>query len=308
MKYTAILIFLLVAAGTISPQPPAKSTSTAAASARSLNTPAEMTAWDTLRQGVADSDAGHRKTAIAAIGTIGPNSDAVKLVMAELKDKDTGVRQTAANTLGEMGSPEAIPALKTALDDKPEISFTAATALWNLGDPTGREIFQEVLEGARTDAPGKLHNAIKKKLSPGELALMGAQGASGALLGPASIGITAIREAVKDTKGDTGAPGRAESAAILAKDQDPYALTLLEWALGDQNWAVRLAVAKALGERGNQDTISKLSGLLNDDRHAVRYMAAASMIRLSNKSSAAAALDVGPPISTRETSSGSSQQ
>ena len=309
MKYTTILIFLVVAAGTISPQPPAPAKpANALASSRPAQTPAEMTAWDTLRQGVADDDAAHRTTAIAAVGTIGPSSDAIKLVEVGLRDKDAAVRQTAANTLGEMGSPEAIPALKTALDDKPEISFTAAKALWNLGDPTGREIFQEVLEGERTDAPGKLHNAIKKKLAPGELALMGAQGATGALLGPASIGITAIREAVKDTKGDTGAPGRAEAAGVLAKDQDAYALTLLEWALSDHNWAVRLAVAKALGDRGNQNTIPKLSALLNDDRHAVRYMAAASMIRLTDKGSTTAARNVAPAATPQQTLPGSSQQ
>lgn len=282
MKYTLIVIILFVAAGTISPQPPAKPISTAASNARAFQTPAEMTAWDTLKQGAADSDAAHRKTAIAAIGTIGPNSEAVQTVAASLQDKDSGVRQTAANTLGEMGSPEAIPALKTALDDNPEVSFTAAQALWKLGDQSGREIFQQVLEGERKDAPGKIHSAIKKKLTPGQMALMGAEGA-GSLLGPGSIAITAIHEALKDTKGDAGAPGRAEAAGILAKDQDPYALTLLEWALSDHNWAVRLAVAKDLGERGNQDTIPKLSPLLNDDRHAVRYMAAASMIKLSGK-------------------------
>lgn len=285
MKYTLILMLLFVAAGTISPQPPKQSKSVSSADAS--QTPAQMTAWDTLKKGMADGDAAHRKTAIAAIGTIGPDSQAVQLVVGALKDKDMGVRQTAANTLGEMGSSDAIPPLRTALDDKPEVSFTAAKALWNLGDRSGREIFQQVLEGERKDAPSKIHNAIKKKLSPGELTLMGAQGASGALLGPGSIAITAIREAVKDTKGDTGAPGRAEAANELAKDQDAYALTLLQWALGDQNWAVRVAVTKALGERGNQDTIPKLSALLTDAHHAVRYMAAASMIRLSDNATSA---------------------
>ena len=279
MKYTLILMLLFVAAGTISPQPPKKSNQ---ASNDASQTPAQMTAWDTLKKGMADSDAAHRKTAIAAIGTIGPDSQAVQLVVTALKDKDMGVRQTAANTLGEMGSSEAIPALQTALDDKPEVSFTAAKALWNLGDRSGREIFQEVLEGERKNAPSKIHNAIKQKLQPGQLALMGAESASGVLLGPGSIGITAIREAVKDTKGDTGAPGRAEAAMELGKDQDAYALTLLEWALGDPNWAVRVAVTKALGERGNQNSIPKLSALLTDAHHAVRYMAAASMIRLSD--------------------------
>ncbi|HYL39593.1 MAG TPA: HEAT repeat domain-containing protein [Bryobacteraceae bacterium] len=296
MKYTAIFIFLLLAAGSISPQPPTDHPAkTGAKPASRFSSAPEAAAWDTLRQGVGDNDAAHRKTALAATGTIGPMPEAVKLVEAGLQDRDMGVRQTAAATLGEMGSPDAIAALKAALDDKPEVSFTAAKALWALGDLTGREIFQQVLEGERTDAPGKLHAAIKKKLAPGQLALMGAEGASGPLLGPASISITAVREAIKDTKGDAGAPGRAESAGVLAKDQDPYALTLLEWALGDHNWAVRLAVAKALGQRGNQDTIAKLGSLLDDNRHAVRYMAAASILKLSGRASAESR---GPATST----------
>lgn len=237
-----------------------------------------------------DSDANHRKTAIAATGTIGPMPEAVELAERGLQDKDSSVRQATAATLGEMGSPDAIPSLKEALDDSPEVSFTAAKALWNLGDQSGREMFQQVIAGERTDAPGKLHGALrdaKKKLTPAQLTLMGVKEASGAFLGPASMGVTVIQEAMKETKKDAGAPGRAEAASVLAKDQDLYALTLLEWALSDKSWAVRLAVAKALGARGNQDTIPKLAPLLNDDRHAVRYMAAAAIIRLGAKGTTA---------------------
>ena len=43
--------------------------------------------------------------------------------------------------------------------------------------------------------------------------------------------------------------------------------------------------AKALGQRGNADTIPKLAELLDDDHTAVRTMAAASMIRLSSRGS-----------------------
>src|SRR5262249_16941554 len=101
--------------------------------------------------------------------------------------------------------------------------------------------------------------------------------ATGTFLGPASMGITVAQEALKDA----GVPGRTAAAEILGKDPDPYALTLLEWALGDKSWAVRAAVAKALGNRGNRDTIPKLRPLLTDDRHAVRYLAAASIVKLS---------------------------
>jgi len=286
MKYGSLIAFLFLGVASLSPQPPdaAGQTQVTVAEAASLSeTPSETAAWAALQQGLADSDAHHRKTAIAAAGTIGNESNAVKLVADKLQDKDSDVRQAAALTLGEMKSPAAIPYLKAALEDTPEISFTAAKALWVLGDPSGREIFQEVLEGERKDAPSTLHAAIKKKFTPGQMALMGAEGVTGALFGPASIGITAVKEAVQDTKGDSGAPGRAESAGVLAQDQDPYALTLLEWALQDRNWAVRLAVAKALGQRGNTGTIPKLMPLLTDERHAVRYMAAATIVRLSEK-------------------------
>jgi HEAT repeat protein len=220
------------------------------------------------------------------MGAMGPIPEGVQMVGGVLQDKDVLVRQAAAASLGQMGSKEAIPALKAALDDSAEVSFTAAKSLWELGDvEDSREIFQQVIEGERKDAPGKLQSAkreAKRKLRPAELALMGTKEAAG-LLGPASIGVTAIEEAVKESKKDSGAPGRVIAAGMLAKDPDPYALTLLEWAVADDNSSVRVAVAKALGDRGTQQSIPKLMPLLKDDRHAVRYMAAASIIKLSRK-------------------------
>jgi len=252
-----------------------------------LSNPYARVAWITLNQGVDDSDTVHRKQAIEAAGTVGATPEAVRLVAKGLQDKEVLNRQAAAATLGQMGSQDAIPYLKNALEDKPEVAFTAAKALWNLGDTTGRTIFQEVLQGERPDGPTKMQKVMKdakKKLRPDQLALMGVSEAAG-ILGPAGIGVQAVTQAIKEAKGiSDGIPGRALAAEILGKDSDPYALTVLEWSLGDDNWAVRVAVCKALGERGNNSTIAKLQPLLNDDHHAVRYMAAASMVKLSLKS------------------------
>jgi HEAT repeat protein len=245
----------------------------------------DVTAWEILGQGLDDGEVEHRKRAIAALGTIGPATKAVQMVEKGLQDKDTLVRQTAAASLGQMNAKEAIPYLRAAFDDGPEVSFTAAKALWNLGDLSAREIFQQVIEGERKNTPGKMRGAmreVKRKLRPAQLALMGAKEAAG-VFGPASMGIGAIEEVMKESKKDSGAPGRTVAAGILAKDPDPYALTLLEWALGDNSSAVRVAMAKALGDHGNQDTIPKLAPLLKDDRHAVRYMAAAAIIKLKLK-------------------------
>jgi len=248
---------------------------------------AEGEAWDVLVKGVDENDAAHRKAAIAATGTIGPMKAAVEMVERGLQDKDVQVRQIAAATLGEMGAREAISNLKKALDDSPEVSFTAAKALWSLGDKeSSRDILQAVLVGQRKDGPSKLRGAMrsaKKTMTPGQLALMGSKEASGAFLGPASIGITAMQKALKETKTGSGAAGRSIAAELISKDNDPYSLTLLEWAVGNSNWAVRLSVAKSLGECGNEGTIAKLEPLLSDEQRSVRYMAAASIVKLSQK-------------------------
>ncbi|MCU1334996.1 MAG: lyase domain protein repeat-containing protein [Bryobacterales bacterium] len=251
--------------------------------------PDTATPWETLTKGIQDGDPEHRQKAVSAVGTIGAVPEAVQLVAQALHDKNTLVRQKAAATLGEMGSPEAIPYLKAALDDGPEVSFTAAKSLWTLGDPDSHEILWQVMQGERKDTPGFLQGALrnaKHRLRPSELALTGAKEAAG-LFGPASMGIEAAQEIVKATKEGSGAPGRVVVAEILAKDSDPYNVTLLEWALGDGSWEVRAAVAKALGECGNRETVPKLAPLLNDDRHAPRYMAAAAIIKLNLKFGAA---------------------
>src|SRR6202162_866349 len=252
-----------------------------------VSNPYARVAWLTLNQGVDDKDTTHRKQAIEAVGTVGATPEAVKLAAKGLQDKEVLNRQAAAATLGQMGSQDAVPYLKNALEDKPEVAFTAAKALWNLGDTTGRTIFQEVLIGERPDGPTKMQKALKdskKRLKPDQLAMMGVSEISG-MLGPAGIGVEAVTEAVKELKSVRGGvPGRAVAAEVLGKDSDPYALTLLEWSLGDSNWAVRVAVCKALGDRRHDGTIAKLQPMLNDDHHAVRYMGVACVgeLRLKN--------------------------
>ena len=239
-------------------------------------------AWDALNKGLKDGDPEHRVHAVVAVGTIGITPEAIKVIESVLRDdKATLVRQAAAVTLGDINARTAIPSLESALDDNPEVSFAAAKALHGMGNASGRWILEEVLEGERTNRPGVVHGVVRKakqKLhSPTQLALMGAKGAAGEFLGPASMGITIGQMALKDG----GAPGRTAAVVALARDPDPYIVTLLEWALADNSWAVRAAVVKALGERGNQNTIPKLLPLLTDDRDLVRSLAAAAVIRLS---------------------------
>ena len=78
------------------------------------------------------------------------------------------------------------------------------------------------------------------------------------------------------------APGTL--AEIIAVGSNWWPLVMareLDDALQDKNWAVRAAAAEALGKLPRQGQVSQLAPLLDDDKEAVRFMAASSILRLS---------------------------
>lgn len=251
--------------------------------------PAVDAAWSAIDHGLESGNFEHRIQTIVGVATIdGSNAQAVRRLVDLMKhDKDARVRQEAALALGQMKATSAIPDLQVALDDTGEVAFAAAKSLTDLGDSSGRPMLIAVLAGTRKATPGVMTNAVRdaqrRIKHPEGLILMGAQDAVGTMFGPAAMGMTAIEQ----TAGlrSKGSPARAAAAAYLAKDPDPYAVTLLEWALDDDSKMVRVEAARALGKRGNAGSIAKLEPLLKDDHHAVRAMAAAAIIRLSSGSS-----------------------
>jgi HEAT repeat protein len=252
--------------------------------------PPKLTPWQILREGVNTHNAQHRAEAVAALGTIGPNRQVVALVEKALTDKDTSIRQLAARTLGEMQARTSIPKLRKALkDDSPQVSFAAAKSLWTMGDRSGRNVFIEILSGERSSSDGLLKGELdstkKKFQDPKSLALIGAKEAASSLFGPAGWGISLLEEVHKDRS----ASARAMSAILLGPDASLDALRELQDALTDQNWIVRAAAAQALGTCHHRDQIQYLRPLLEDDKPAVRYMASASIIRLSNSEPGTAA-------------------
>jgi HEAT repeat protein len=244
----------------------------------------DVTAWDILQHGLNDpKNFDRRRQAVTAIGSIGLVPQAIKLVEHGLRDDDSTVRQTAAAELGQMKSTASIPALKAALDDPSgEVAFTAAKALWDMGDHSGELVLQDVLTGQQKSSEGVVNGAIRdakrKMRDPKALANIGVKEASGALLGPFSIGVTAVEDFMKDG----GAPGRMLSATLLAQQCDQRNLQLLEWTIrNDKNAAVRAAVAKALGTCGNPGDIVALEQFLSDSHDSLRFMSAAAVIKLT---------------------------
>ncbi len=255
-----------------------------------LSQPAR-TAWDVLKTGLVDTNPLNRRQAVTATGSVGLDPEAVRLVEAALKDNDSLIRATAAAELGEMKSRQSIPALKAALDDPAgEVGFAAAKSLWDMGDKTGRGFIEDVVAGQQnaTDGglKGALHRADRLRYDPKAMAVLGAKEASGALLGPFNIGVIAAEQVFKN-----GAVAvRMQALNLLAEDCDAQTFKLLEAASTDnKTWAEKAAAAKALGRCGNPDAIPKLEENLSNSNAAVRFMAAAAIIRLSEPRGATSA-------------------
>lgn len=246
----------------------------------------EKTAWDVLKQGLADTNPLNRRQAVTATGAVGLDPEAIRLVEAALKsDKDSLIRATAAAELGEMQSRQSIPALRAALDDPAgEVGFAAAKALWDMGDKTGRGFIEDVAAGQQraTDGgvKGALHRADRLRYDPKKMAVIGAKSASGALLGPFNIGVIATEQVFKGG----AVAARMEALDLLAQQCDAQTFKLLQAATtDDKTWAEKATAAKALGRCGNPDAIPKLEENLSNSNAAVRYMTAAAIIRLSRK-------------------------
>jgi|SRR5579883_1980436 len=253
--------------------------------------------WAVLRKSLDDANPVHRAAATAALGSAGAQPRVISTIEGMLDDKDYVVRQTAAATLGELKATSAIPRLKQALNDEaPEVVFTAAKALWNMGDHSGSDVFLEILAHDRGASSGMMKGAMRdakvKMHSPTALARMGVREASGALLGPFSMGIVVADEAMKDG----GANTRALCASLLATDSNPETIQPLADALTDKNPVVRAAAIQALGHRLASNSISTFVPLLEDNHTAVRCMAAATIIKLDTIPYRAPGETTAPPV------------
>lgn len=239
--------------------------------------------WKTLSDGLHDKALTRRADATVALGSIGPRPEVVRLLEAGLADPQAPVREISASTLGHMRSRASIPKLTALLQDKSaDVSFTAARALWEMSDTSGREFFLAILSGDRGGGPkanlsDQMREAKATLGNPKELALIGVKQGASALLGPFALGITLGERLATDRS----APTRALCADLLARDHDPDSIAALEDALFDKNWVVRAAAAKALGVQGRLQSLPKLQPLLQDKRAAVRFLAAASIIRIT---------------------------
>ena len=262
---------------------PQARTAAHAAPARPLYANLRVRAWKLLDDAVASDKVRSRSDALSALSILQSDRHALALMTQSLADKDEGVRALAATSLGNMKARSAIPALRKAVDDpSPVVSFAAARSLWKMGDRSGRELFYDVLSGERKTQPGliqkKVEEAKQDVHNPKTLALIGIDQASGAFLGPFSMGVSMVEEYAKNT----GSPVQALCASLLSQDNTPDTIEQLSMALGNSNWSVRAAAAKALARMHDRKIIPELEQMMETDKEqAARFVAAAAILKLT---------------------------
>ncbi len=218
-----------------------------------------------------------RATATLVLGLIPNDVKSARLAEKALTDNKAEVRSAAATALGEMKSRASIPKLRAAFDDHdPLVVLAAAHSLDLMHDNSAYEVYYEVLNGERKAKEGLISSQASLFHDPKKMAALGFEEGIG-FIPFAGIGWGAIKTIAKDDS----SPVRAAAAKVLARDPDPATTTALTDAAGDKSWIVQTAALEALAKRGDRSALNTVEKYMADEKDAVRYTAAAAVLRLT---------------------------
>jgi HEAT repeat protein len=266
------------------PDEPDQPAATHSANLKSDPSGALSTAWEMMEAASKASKPQEHISLLVALGTLGGYKQAEDMLTAAMKDSDIDIRLAAVASAGTSGDRALIPALRIAMEDQaPEVVVTAAASLWKMGDHTGMDVLQEVLTGQMKAKSGLLkssmHTVNRDLHDPSLIATMGAEEGASMLFGPVGIAISAAKFA---HPGPTANSPRVISASLLAEDLSESTKTALIQTLKDKDPFVRQASAKALAKFKGKDVTDALVDGFDDLKPSVRYMSAASYIRVTS--------------------------
>jgi HEAT repeat protein len=243
--------------------------------------PNEIRAWSMLTDAAKPGQSAHdRVQAMAALGTMGNDERAARLIEEGFTAHDYDVRVAAVLAAGLTKNPKLIEPLQRVLDDdNAQVAYTAAITLWKMHDYSGQDLLTAVALGDRKATVGLIkgekHKAAKELRSPKTMTMIAVNQASGYFLGPFGVGLKAIEMMNKDS----GAAPRAAAVDQLAHQHTDSVHTLLIEDLTDSEPAVRAAAAKGLGRWTDAETERQMLPMFGDNKLAVRLTAAASYLR-----------------------------
>jgi len=250
------------------------------AAAWALGELANPAAAEPLIKAFKDNETDHdvRRLAAYALGEIGDSdavkphiSDAVKLLLAGLKDEIWSVRKEAAEAFGKIGDLDAVkpyisgavkPLMAALEDEDRSVREAAAWALGEIGDSNIVKMLIKVLKDGETE---------------------GARAAAAQALG--KIGDRQALDPLKKALENDGNSSVRETAAwALGEIGGSKAVKPLMAVLGDEAGSVREAAAEALGKIGDSHTVKTLTQVLKDDEaEGVRAAAAWALGKIGDR-------------------------
>ena len=243
--------------------------------------PNEIRAWSMLTDAAKPGQSAHdRVQAMAALGTMGNDERAARLIEEGFTAHDYDVRVAAVLAAGLTKNPKLIEPLQRVLDDdNSQVAYTAAITLWKMHDYSGQDLLTAVALGDRKATVGLIkgekHKAAKELRSPKTMSMIAINQASGYFLGPFGVGLKAIEMVSKDS----GAAPRAAAVDQIAHQHSDQVHQVLIDSLTDPEPAVRAAAAKGLGRWPDEETERQMLPMFGDNKLAVRLTAAASYLR-----------------------------
>jgi len=152
-------------------------------------------AWQVLNDGLHDANPMKRVQDVAAMGIMRPLPEVRR--DCRIRIRRQGLQRSPGRVCRARADEEQAvhPKLRDALNDKaPEVVFAAAKALYEMGDPTGREVLVAVLLGDRADSSNffssSIHDMKAKMHDPKGLVLIGVKEGAGAFSGTGQHGST----------------------------------------------------------------------------------------------------------------------
>jgi HEAT repeat protein len=242
----------------------------------------EPLAKDLIETALKSGNPDTRKLAATALGLGGPRQPFLSLLENLLGDNDVEVRLAALTSLADWKTRDTARLLRKALeDDTPEVSFSAAKALYAIHDPAGKTALLAILSGENRTSSGFLtkqkRDALRMFHTPKAAIWLGVKSGLGFVPVP---GLGEGIASVQALTSDPGFSGRAMAALLIGKDRDVATTFALREALMDSEWSVRAAAVHSVALRNDPAALRDLKPLLADKNQNVRLRAAAAVLRL----------------------------
>jgi HEAT repeat protein len=251
-----------------------------ASSVVSLAENPEQHAWRVLQTGATGKSLEVRVEAVGALGLVLRNPRAAAIAEKALEDEKAEVRVAAARALGQMLYAASIPKLRKALADREDSVVTAAAhSLVQLKDSAGYEFYYSVLTGERKKGQGLISREMDVLKDPKKVAEFSLEEGMG-FLPYGGYGISAVQFLREEERDQSSA--KAVAAKFLADDPDPQSSDALVRAVSNKSWLVREAALEAIAKRADPSLLEKIQVAMSDEKKQVHYIAAATVIRLTD--------------------------